>query len=85
MLKMRNLQGGKIISVTEVVTKTAILGGVSIEANHAHIKGIHTFEVDQQGSLRLKEAWRKDRANKWLRTRTSVLKTSSENFPVNMN
>lgn len=72
MLKMRNLQGGKIISVTEVVTKTAILGGVAIE-------------VDQQGSLRLKEAWRKDRANKWLRTRTSVLKTSSENFPVNTN
>lgn len=53
---MRNLQGGKIISVTEVVTKTAILGGVAIEANHAHIKGIHTFEVDQEGSRRLKEA-----------------------------
>lgn len=85
LAKNEKLAKVKIISVTEVVRKTAILGGIAIEANDAQIKGIHTFEVDQEGSLRLKEAWRNDRANKWLRTRTSVLKTSSENFPVNMN
>ena len=35
---MRNLQRWKNQFVTEIVTKTVILGGTAIEANDAHIK-----------------------------------------------
>lgn len=38
LLKMRNLQRWKNQFVTEIVTKTVILGGTAIEANDAHIK-----------------------------------------------